>query len=342
MFSSSGIKHSFFFTILCSGLTEKTKLSFTSSNSSFSDCVRKDACLLSSLSSFNTDYVGSFSTRLPLSTTANFTSCRFTCEGPAGGAIYFYDTSASLSVSQCTFEKCNSTADHGGAIYGIRCGSISISSSLFFKCFALLYSSGGGLFVNQASQVPEIVESSFISCAGGHDAGGLYIYLTTGAATGSNRPVSECRFSSCTAHGIRENPYQNDGDGGALSYWDNTHTLGVSDTLLLSNRATTDGGALFFQMNTDVRQHRIIFCFFHNNYAPLGCDALIHFTDPDDHQYNKVVLQSFTTCTASSLAENNNDPNIIDNPQDWLPQANSIEYLSASESENGENALIIH
>ena len=123
------------------------------------------------------------------------------------------------------------------------------------------------------------------------------------------------------------NKNNNDGDGGALMFYDNTPTLGVTDSLFLSNHASTDGGAIFFDTLTVITLHRIVFCFFHNNSAPKGCDALLEFRYPGNHQYDKVFLQSFTTCTLKSLAESNASPTTIDNSENWLPLTNTNIYL---------------
>ena len=264
---------------------------------------------------------------LDASSTHTFTFCSWNgCSSSLGGAITFREhTSSSLVVTGCIFCSCKCTSSNwvygGAAIHCSNVKSVSIDSSTFLSC-GCTYAVGGAICIIGISAVPEITENDFITCSGGEDGGGIWLSGVT-ATNGVNRPVRDCRFIHCTANGIMYNNNNNDGDGGALVLGDNTHPLGVSDSLFLSNHASTDGGALFIQLSTYVTQHRVVFCFFHKNTAPLGCDALIDFTYAGNHQYDKVFLQSFTTCTLKSLAESNASPTTIDNSDNWLPQTHT-------------------
>ena len=107
----------YFYGIICSGLTDKTKLSFSSSNSSFSNCVRKSKLIPPSKLLSNKDLTTQqISTREGLHETSSFISCSFVCESSfAGGTIYITGSSCSLFVSLCTFDHCSSSSE-GGAI----------------------------------------------------------------------------------------------------------------------------------------------------------------------------------------------------------------------------------
>ena len=198
---------------------------------------------------------------------------------------------------------------------------MSIKASSFIHCSTPSYYCGGGLHIVSVSVIPEIIATDIMSCSAGEDGGGIYTEQAAWESSGPNIPVRECRFINCHANGIASWISSNEADGGALFFWDTTRTFGVSEILLLSNRAEKDGGALFFPIYADVTQHSVAFCFFHNNYAPFGCDALIHFHFSSTNKYEKVFLQSFTTYTEHSIAESNDSPWNIQNPINWLPQA---------------------
>ena len=102
-------------------------------------------------------------------------------------------------------------------------------------------------------------------------------------------------------------------------YTADSKVTGASNCLFLSNKSNKDGGGIFFHVWKDISFCPIAFCFFHNNYSPKGSDALIEFTYNGNHQYERMFLNSFTTCTQNSLAESNNNPTPISNPIRWLP-----------------------
>ena len=104
-------------------------------------------------------------------------------------------------------------------------------------------------------------------------------------------------------------------------YTIDSKVTGACNTLFVSNKCNKDGGAYFFPIWKDIAFYPVAFCFFHDNYAPYGCDALIHFTYEEYLQYERVFLHSFTTCTTNSLAMNNTTPMNIANPNNWLPLA---------------------
>ena len=129
------------YSIICSGLTHKTRLSFTSSNSSFIYCVRRhnrkfasqknnfiystrkrdnNRETLSRRQSLTSSVAHSF-------THTDFTNCESTGSNP-GGAIYC--TSGSLKLEDCTFTNCKSY-NRSGAVY-FRCQNLCNDTNNLF------------------------------------------------------------------------------------------------------------------------------------------------------------------------------------------------------------------
>ena len=326
--TSSSIAHSTdtFYGIICSGLTDKTRLSFISSNSSFSECVRihllpknyyflhNSECTPDSQKCWkSTSFNNDTKPVQPSSTTAeyDFSFCEWDhCSSNGnGGGICCSMSGNTISLSNCAFNSC-SASDLGGAVYLDEISEGSIKNCVFSFCSS---TTRAGCIYSQGSNTALYSQCSFIHGTTGDDGGASFLWCVSSY---QEFPITtDCRilFCQCT------HDYESDPDGGGLVYSSLSTITGVRNTLFVSNRANKDGGALYFPVWKDISFYPVTFCFFHNNYAPYGNDALIHFTDAEDLQYERVFLHSFTTCTKDSLAMNNSAPEIIPNPDNWLP-----------------------
>ena len=284
----------------------------------------------------NGDYTGPIPSRTELSETSTFTSCSFNTQGQGGGAIFFHDTLGSLTVSDSVFDKCNATSGHGGAMYCYNCGKISIKRSLFIECSALLDFSGGGVFVNSISALPEITENIFLSCSGGQDGGGLYFYQIHGGANGANLPVKKCRFIGCVANGARENSNVNDADCGGAAFWKNDYTLGLWGSLFVKCDSKFRVGAVGLCINTTRFDFVIRYCHFSDNTARYGNNVLVEFVGESESHWDIVFLHSFTTDKhrSNSLVGAFDDSwSPITVSDDWLPLG-TLSYLNTWDGAN--------
>ena len=169
-----------FYGILCSGLTEKTRLSFTSSNSSFSECVRNHNLKLSynkqiaeCITTHKEHCVNTQQNPLKEGVSHCIISCTFNSISspvPRGGVLYLHHTSqsstTSLTVDRCIFDTCNTTATAtevygGGAIY-VDCGSFYLSSSIFIQCSSKSY--GGAIDAYLHCERATFFYCTFLSC----------------------------------------------------------------------------------------------------------------------------------------------------------------------------------
>ena len=280
---------------------------FSSSNSSFSECVRNNISLFAcSFILSNQDYTENCNSQKDILQTTTFTSCSFNCESSSGGgAICFHGTSSTLTVLDSTFNKCNSTSGHGGAIYAYSCGRITVHKSTFIKCVVLSLYSGGGILTDGASLSSEISRSNFISCSGGQDGGGMDIVRCTGDSEREYLPVKECKLISCIANGYNGGS-NNDADGGGLIFWDNACTLGISNSIFTKCESKKRGGGSFVVINKPSFSNVIRFCFYCENTAPGGRNALIHFNGSNWTPWNIVFFHSFRfdSSLSNSLAQN--------------------------------------
>ena len=314
-----------FYGVLCSGLTDKTALSFISSNSSFSECVRPYYFPFSS-SPPNTDclpdcinkHFRSLRFSLPSDSTS-FSFCSWEdCLGEPGGAIYSSSAGASITVNSCIFNKCNSTKPNtssshsynGGAIFVSGITELIVFSSTFFHCCAPQNNhdngGSGGIFAYDIKTTIWISSSHFISCFTGSSGGGAYLSSIKASDVGP-QSITSCSYIQCTGYGITP-----DGGGLSLSYSD--YTLGTSSCLFCSCATVGcfDGG-LYFTFNANSDPYPICFCFFNGNSASQGADVYLM-----NHSGSNPILHSFTTTDAQYTVY----PSHWDAAQkqdDWLP-----------------------
>ena len=317
----------------CPGLTKKTKLLFTSSNSSYNECVRNHSSskMFSSLLQSNEceqDCEGqdlrNQNVILDASATHTFKSCSWKdCSGTKGPAISFQSkTGSSLTVDKCSFDSCTSTSslrqDGGGAINAYNVKAVSIISSLFHscKCTSTQKSgtgnnrSGGGMLLHSVTETPLVKMCMFISCEALDDAGGLGIF-----SCGSNInifAVQDSQFISC---------YCNDSSG-AFEF--QSSTCKVCSSCLYCKCSSKSGGASFIRFGTLASLAAISFSLYKDNESNIGKD--LYF----DSATKGVIFHSFTTATDSGRVRFTTSSSA---PDDWLPQG-SI-FLANSRSDGG-------
>ena len=316
-----GLQSIIFYGILCTGLTEKTKLSFMSSNSSFTECVRKhDIVTVSSsfLANSNCDgptYLSCTFTQVNLTslyTSATFTSCVWTnCQSQNGGGIYLNVTSSSvtLSLNQSEFYSCTSS-HRGGGIFVEGIGQLQVQYSLFHACVAGAAADygGGGIEIHDGGR-PLIQETSFLSCQSGSDGAGMGIWSSPFYHEAC---VLNSRFVGCHAA-----PFGNDNDGGSLIVWDAIAAICCSNILFVDSLSEYRGGASSYYIYSSAGHHSsihlFIFCFFKNNVARFrpGNDVYFHNWKPD-----QPFLHCFSLTPTDRIYPNGKDDN-------WLPHGTS-------------------
>ena len=310
-----------FYGILCSGLTEKTRRSFISSNSSFIGCVKKHS--ISAYSPDN-DYSNDNSCRTGctfdhlrvfLPSTANlqheFTSCKWiSCNGESGGGIYLKaGNTVTLSVIKGEFYSCKASPNRGGGIYAEGIKTLTIQESLFHKCIAEAKNDFGGGGIQLLSiQQPFIIQSTaFLSCESGNDGGGISIYIY---ATWQRVCFVDDRFVGC------KGLYEQGSDGGSLMLWDSNASVGCSNTIFADSYCAMRGGAVSYYIFTSANHPSSIqlftFCFFQNNQVKSNRTNDAYF---EDWKPTQPFLHCFSTTSVNRVHPPTNDNN-------WLPYGN--------------------
>ena len=313
--------------ILCSGLTEKTRLSFISSNSSFSECSNHHSShflLPNSQSQCEPDCQNiPFGTeRITLSEAIEykFTSCTWNkAIGNPSGAISLSKPGSSLTVSACHFIQCNSTssapslsqASLGGAIgvFGIK--SFKVDSSQFINCCSPYNKSNnadaGGICMNAVTTTISIINSDFIACFTGSSGAGFLMLFCT--ANSNSRTVQNCRFLSNLASG--ESP-----DGAAAMLFSNSGHPGFVDCIFSHSEAYY-GGALYLGYRTFPSGVTFVnFCFFNANKGDTGNDIAISI--PNMPTYDTPLFQGcFSTSDSNRVGYFDTNWHTYD--FNWLP-----------------------
>ena len=254
-------------------LTEQTKLSFASSNSSFIECIRNHLSFHYLSSSFYSnsecngpDYYDCIllTPHITFSSSASFYSCIFLslCADVNGGAIHF-TCSGALSLSACLFSHCCTNVSlvsfNGGGAVCVESGSLVISSTAFIRCESESYS--GGVLAERDATSSEVSHCEFIGCEGMSGAGIMTYY-------GLSSSVFSSFFIDCHASWC----------GGGL-YHDSDqdfHSLTLSNLLFSENSAkyknnsdsaNTRGGGAFEDYRTGSYSSTYTFIFFTGNEA---------------------------------------------------------------------------
>ena len=330
---SSSVTHSTdtFYGIICSGLTDRTKLSFTSVNSSFSECVRKHSlsslAFVSSISNDSPDTCRencSFTRdRLTLSSSATFTSCEWkSCEGNKGGAIYTNKAGTSLTITLSYFEDCFAPSDYGGAVASEFLENVYIYYSTFYKCHGQAvndYDTGGGaVYLNDTQQWHQIHDCNFIGCYSGADGGAVHL---RNCDVPHSDGIANTRFIDCKTTYIHDCV-----EGGAVQSYTVAVTCAFSNCLLAKCHSW-HGGGLFLHVKDNSYTNMIWFCFFHENTVTGNGPniAIIRFVPRNDRP---LLQHCFCTSSPNTISYNMNGWNTI--TVDWLLLANLATEIMAS------------
>ena len=315
--------------ILCSGLTDKTKLAFTASNSSYSECIRRHLPFMSLSSSFSTSYNEdctapdykecTFTTPhlTPSSSSVSFTSCTFNSleSDSNGGAIYFTNNpSGTLTVLSCVFIHCSANpplADShgGGGIYMNSGSKLNVSLSTFFFCVSAV--SGGGILAEVALISSLASECTFIECGNGQ-GGGLMTYI------GPSSSVSSCVFISCVADSVGGGIYHDStADSSSLTLSNCLFTNSCAKYKNGSSFEQTRGGGAFEDYRSKGYASAYSFSFFSGNTAPFGVG-----NDISINGYS-LSLTNIQCCLTTTLSYSLWNKQYIGH-EGWLPQTNAI------------------
>ena len=309
-------------------------LSFSSSNSSFIECVRNhnpfyfsNEEIIECTTDAKTPCDTTTRNSLLLGTAHTIDSCEFnsiTSQLQRGGVIYIhsdgYSDDTSLTVTNSVFKMCSVAStyidrDGGGAIYMDTGSFLSVTSTEFNSCSSK--SHAGGVYAQYHIKSCIVSLCTFIYCRGNHGGGLLTLY-------GPTSSVFSSRFISCKA----------DNFGGGL-YHDSNSTysdLILTNSLFADNNAmcssgTNRGGGAF----EDYRWFRYVstysFSFFTGNIAFRGKGDDISIMSNPLSQSS--IIQSFTAATSGESFYNAGSA-----AHNWLPLCNIYEDLDESEASN--------
>ena len=318
--------------IICSGLTEKTRLSFTSSNTSFTECVRRqtilpffhqppndniprctvddtvpsgDQCNISQHNFLNDNSV------------YKFTYCTFASLSTSsdGGALYCASCK-SLSIEYCTFKECqagNSMSSwHGGGAVFITSGTFSAFFTSFLSCRTTSF--GGGILAESNCASSSISLCTFISCIAQY-GGGVNTFF------GPTSDVSSTRFISCTGK-VSAGGFYHDSNK-------DTSSLSVSNCLFACNTADSDndtrlyrGGGGYESFRTEDYPSKYYFSFFYHNVAKKGVGHDI--TSNSNPLPDGSIVHCFTTTAENSFCNAGIDQD------NWLPQGTLLSRTSTT------------
>ena len=312
----------------CSGLSTRAQLSFITSNSSFTDGVRK-CNPQSNVISYQTetttiigaenhhfentsetvnDNIYTTPGHLTLTTSASFLSCEWrNCEAQNGGGIYISTgNTLTLTVTKGLFYSCKASPNQGGGIYIKEIKTLTVVDSLFYKCIAEAHDNyGGGGIQMWNIQEPFIIETtSFISCESGNDGGGV---ATSIDPTWQEISISHSLFLQCK--GTSTNP-EYISDGGSLMIGNSNAAICCSNTLFADSHSTSRGGGITCMINSHSQFIPSIplfsFCFFKNNSAKTnpGNDIYIEGWKPTNP-----FLHCFSLTPTKRVYPNGNDDN---------------------------------
>ena len=179
--------------------------SFVSSNNSFVACYRNR--LHPYMEEKNTDYKDTqYTSKLSLSSSSShtFSNCTFIdcTDSWYGGAIYFNSsntTTYTLTITSCTFTNCSASFT-GGAVCCVYVSSCVVSGCSFVKCKSTR-EYGGALYMSRISSCAGVKDSNISSCTA-YCGGGVSISSINVTGTDCEGGVeygivSGCRFSNC-------------------------------------------------------------------------------------------------------------------------------------------------
>ena len=307
--TSSSITHSTetFYGILCSGLTSKTKHSFTSYNSSVTDCV-KDSYIISSSPFISSNpncpdllIENQHYTQYKcdnILTNHSFLHCSWDNSPRAsnGGAIHLLCNSPQpliyLTVDDCDFFHCKESGSViGGAIFAKYIGVVVVENSLFYDCacgVGISVSEGAGVFLYFLTSYPFLKSCSFLSCTSADDGGGSGICTCNSFLTYA---VDSCNFINCKA------THPQSGQGGGISIGDNKVFVSCCNCLFCACEAKLEGGGLWIDCVHASTDKKISFCFFSDNKSGGPVDICFYMFSP----VYEIVQHCFSSSSGTKI-----------------------------------------
>ena len=187
-----------------------------------------------------------------------------------GCAIYFVrtttDSTASLSVTRCSFFHCHSSGNvGGGGICVNQIGSAHIFESVFFDCSCGSYNSleGGGVMLSSIYTQPFVQTCIFISCVTCDDGGGCSVYYSNSSLT---YVINSCIYITC------KGTYKTSSGGGGICIYANKHFITCTNCLFYACDAPNQGGGIWIDLPSGTTMKPITFCFFRENKSGKGRD----------------------------------------------------------------------
>ncbi|KAH7826051.1 uncharacterized protein MONOS_4179 [Monocercomonoides exilis] len=206
------------------------------------------------------------------------------CSAPCGGALYVHDnSSATLTVENSSFVKCNATETRGGGIYALNISECTVKHSVFEECFCASSTDYGGAGAEVEELKVQVLfeDCQFRDCLSLNDAGGLFI--GSSKASKAKDCVLDCLFINCSGNNA------DNGDGGGLMNWNPIDKIVTKNCLFIGCHSDFRGGAV--SLSTDIYNGNLLwFCFFHNNSAPQGNDICIY-----DYSTDSQLLWCYST-----------------------------------------------
>ena len=297
-----------FYSSIIYSLTEKTRLSFISSNSSFSECVRKVSSFYKSHTNALPDCSSdTFARETPCQRTqvpvvystgtnifkyVEFASCSSSTHG---GAIKC--TGGTLEVLSSSFSLCSVSGYNGGAIYASSLSLFSIQNSVFSSCGGNYEADSGGAITLNVITSPTVCESLFYKCKSNENSGAIDM-----RNCGSNQkdiPIQCYLFIHCECmNGVWPSAGVLEASGNNCVYFSST---------LFSSCKSYDGGALF--LGYPFYSNYICFSFFTGNTATSthGMEVFLR----NNNALINIFFHSFSTTSSNQIYDEVTGQHII-------------------------------
>ncbi|KAH7821461.1 uncharacterized protein MONOS_11083 [Monocercomonoides exilis] len=192
------------------------------------------------------------------------------CSAPCGGALYVHgNSSATLTVENSSFAKCNATSTRGGGIFALNIAEFTVEHSTFVECYCVSSNDNGGASAEIEGMKIQVLVNNCLFKDGWseNDAGGIGIWKSK--TTKTKDCVLNCFFQNCSGHNASGT------DGGGFISWFPYDKIVSRNCLFQGCHSDLRGGAL--SIRTDGYYGNLLwFCFFHNNTAPNGNDISIY------------------------------------------------------------------
>ncbi|KAH7831977.1 uncharacterized protein MONOS_1148 [Monocercomonoides exilis] len=254
--------------------------------------------------------------------TQNFTNAEWNgCSAECGGALYVHDNpSATLTVENSSFVKCNATSARGGGIFALKIAECTVKHSTFVECYCVASTDSGGAGIEiDGISVQLIVEDCFLKDGwSGNDGGGLGVWETY--VTNTNDCILDCTFNNCSGHNSTNS------NGGGIMNWTPYSKIVTKNCLFIGCKTECKGCGISLKVSS-YGGKLVWFCFFHNNTSPRGNDVYV-----DDNKSSTQLIICFSTRTEGVRYYANGT-----DKSDWLPNEGGRSRFVASK-ENQANA----